>query len=46
MRKLLIILFAFQLLLIQSQVKKDLVIPKNPKIGLLLQVAELKDFLM
>jgi NTE family protein len=44
MRKLLIILFAFQLLLIQSQVKKDLVIPKNPKIGLSLAGGGAKGF--
>ncbi|WBV59285.1 patatin-like phospholipase family protein [Chryseobacterium camelliae] len=44
MRKLLIILFAFQLLLIQSQVKKDLVIPKNPRIGLSLAGGGAKGF--
>lgn len=44
MRKLLIILFVFQLLLIQSQVKKDLVIPKNPKIGLSLAGGGAKGF--
>ncbi|MCS3530214.1 patatin-like phospholipase family protein [Chryseobacterium sp. JUb7] len=44
MRKLLILLFTFQLLLIQSQVKKDLVIPKNPKIGLSLAGGGAKGF--
>lgn len=44
MRKLLIILFAFQLLLVQSQVKKDLVIPKNPRIGLSLAGGGAKGF--
>ncbi|MDQ1160069.1 NTE family protein [Chryseobacterium sp. SORGH_AS 447] len=44
MRKLLIILFAFQLLLIQSQVRKDLVIPKNPRIGLSLAGGGAKGF--
>ncbi|WP_378103734.1 patatin-like phospholipase family protein [Chryseobacterium sp. sg2396] len=44
MRKLLIILFAFQLLLIQSQVKKDLMIPKNPRIGLSLAGGGAKGF--
>lgn len=44
MRKLLILLFAFQLLLIHSQVKKDLVIPKNPKIGLSLAGGGAKGF--
>jgi len=44
MRKLLILLFAFQLLLIQSQVKKNLVIPKNPKIGLSLAGGGAKGF--
>ena len=34
MRKFLILLLVFHLFLIQSQVKKNLVIPKNPKIGL------------
>ncbi len=44
MRKLLILLFVFQLLLIHSQVKKDLVIPKNPKIGLSLAGGGAKGF--
>lgn len=44
MRKLLILLFAFQLLLIQSQIKKNLVIPKNPRIGLSLAGGGAKGF--
>lgn len=44
MRKFLIILFAFQVLLIHSQVKKDLVIPKNPRIGLSLAGGGAKGF--
>lgn len=44
MRKFLILLFAFQLLLFHSQVKKDLVIPKNPKIGLSLAGGGAKGF--
>ncbi|GEN75600.1 patatin-like phospholipase family protein [Chryseobacterium hagamense] len=44
MRKLLIILFAFQLLFIRSQVRKDLVIPKNPRIGLSLAGGGAKGF--
>lgn len=44
MRKILIILFAFQLIFYQSQVKKDLVIPKNPKIGLSLAGGGAKGF--
>ncbi|MFC3159999.1 patatin-like phospholipase family protein [Chryseobacterium arachidis] len=44
MRKLLLILFVFQLLLIHSQVKKDLVIPKNPRIGLSLAGGGAKGF--
>lgn len=44
MRKLLILLFAFQLLLIHSQVKKNLVIPKNPRIGLSLAGGGAKGF--
>ncbi|MDN4029564.1 patatin-like phospholipase family protein [Chryseobacterium gambrini] len=44
MRKLLMILFAFQLIMIHSQVKKDLVIPKNPKIGLSLAGGGAKGF--
>lgn len=44
MRKLLILLFVFQLLLIHSQVKKDLVIPKNPRIGLSLAGGGAKGF--
>ncbi|AZA52722.1 patatin-like phospholipase family protein [Chryseobacterium sp. G0201] len=44
MRKLLILLFVFQLLLIPSQVKKNLVIPKNPRIGLSLAGGGAKGF--
>lgn len=44
MRKLLILLLAFQIFLIQSQVKKDLVIPKNPRIGLSLAGGGAKGF--
>ncbi|SIQ07579.1 NTE family protein [Chryseobacterium sp. RU37D] len=44
MRKLLIFLLTFQLLLIHSQVKKNLVIPKNPKIGLSLAGGGAKGF--
>ncbi|CEJ67869.1 patatin-like phospholipase family protein [Chryseobacterium oranimense] len=44
MRKLLILLFVFQLLMIHSQVKKDLVIPKNPRIGLSLAGGGAKGF--
>ncbi|RKS96573.1 patatin-like phospholipase family protein [Chryseobacterium defluvii] len=44
MRKFLILLFAFQLLLFHSQVKKDLAIPKNPKIGLSLAGGGAKGF--
>ncbi len=44
MRKFLIILFAFQLLFIQSQIKKNLVIPKNPRIGLSLAGGGAKGF--
>ncbi|MBD8083085.1 patatin-like phospholipase family protein [Chryseobacterium caseinilyticum] len=44
MRKLLILLFALQLLLIQSQVKENLKIPKNPKIGLSLAGGGAKGF--
>lgn len=44
MKKLLLILFVFQLLLIHSQVKKDLVIPKNPRIGLSLAGGGAKGF--
>ncbi len=44
MRKLLIILLAFQMLHIQSQIKKDLVIPKNPRIGLSLAGGGAKGF--
>lgn len=44
MRKLLILFFIFPLLMIQSQVKKDLVIPKNPKIGLSLAGGGAKGF--
>lgn len=44
MRKFLILLFTFQLLLFHSQVKKDLVIPKNPKIGLSLAGGGAKGF--
>jgi len=44
MKKLLILLLTVQLFLIQSQVKKDLVIPKNPKIGLSLAGGGAKGF--
>ncbi|MCS3867462.1 NTE family protein [Chryseobacterium ginsenosidimutans] len=44
MRKLLILFLIFQMLLIQSQVKKDLVIPKNPRIGLSLAGGGAKGF--
>ncbi|UWX59896.1 patatin-like phospholipase family protein [Chryseobacterium oranimense] len=44
MRKLLILLFVFQFLMIHSQVKKDLVIPKNPRIGLSLAGGGAKGF--
>ena len=44
MRKLLTILFAFQLLLFHSQVKENLKIPKNPKIGLSLAGGGAKGF--
>jgi NTE family protein len=44
MRKLLLLLFVFQLLLINAQVKKGLVIPKNPKIGLSLAGGGAKGF--
>ncbi|WP_080777367.1 patatin-like phospholipase family protein [Chryseobacterium phocaeense] len=44
MRKLLILLFVFQLMMIHSQVKKDLVIPKNPRIGLSLAGGGAKGF--
>lgn len=44
MRKLLILLFVFQLLMIHSQVKKDMVIPKNPRIGLSLAGGGAKGF--
>ncbi|MBW7675332.1 patatin-like phospholipase family protein [Chryseobacterium chendengshani] len=44
MKKLLVFLFAFQLLFVQSQVKKGLVIPKNPKIGLSLAGGGAKGF--
>ena len=44
MRKLLILLSIFQLLLIHSQVKKDFKIPKNPKIGLSLAGGGAKGF--
>lgn len=44
MRKLLILLLAFQIFLIQSQVKKNLVIPKNPRIGLSLAGGGAKGF--
>ncbi|CAA7386347.1 patatin-like phospholipase family protein [Chryseobacterium fistulae] len=44
MRKLLILLFIFQLLLIHSQIKKGLVIPENPKIGLSLAGGGAKGF--
>lgn len=44
MKKLLILLFVFQLFFIHSQVKKDLIIPKNPKIGLSLAGGGAKGF--
>jgi NTE family protein len=44
MRKLLILLFAVQMLLIHSQVKKDLKIPSNPRIGLSLAGGGAKGF--
>lgn len=44
MRKLLILLFAFQIFFIPAQVKKDLVIPKNPRIGLSLAGGGAKGF--
>ncbi|NMR33534.1 patatin [Chryseobacterium aquaticum] len=44
MKKILVLLFAFQILFIQSQVKKGLVIPKNPKIGLSLAGGGAKGF--
>jgi len=44
MRKLLTLLVVFQLILIQSQVKNDLVLPKNPKIGLSLAGGGAKGF--
>ena len=44
MKKLLVLLFAFQLFFVQSQVKKGLVIPKNPKIGLSLAGGGAKGF--
>lgn len=44
MRKPLILLFIFQFLLMYSQVKKDLVIPENPKIGLSLAGGGAKGF--
>lgn len=44
MQKLLVLLFAFQFLFVHSQVKKDLVIPKNPKIGLSLAGGGAKGF--
>ncbi len=44
MKKLLVLLFAFQMLLIHSQVKKDLKIPKNPRIGLSLAGGGAKGF--
>ncbi len=44
MKKLLILLFAFQMLMINSQVKKDLKIPDNPRIGLSLAGGGAKGF--
>lgn len=44
MRKLLFLFFIFPLLMIQSQVKKDLVIPKNLRIGLSLAGGGAKGF--
>lgn len=44
MQKLFVLLFAFQLLFVHSQVKKGLVIPKNPRIGLSLAGGGAKGF--
>ncbi|RZJ49938.1 MAG: patatin, partial [Chryseobacterium sp.] len=44
MKKLLVLLFAFQLIFIHSQIKEGLVIPKNPKIGLSLAGGGAKGF--
>ncbi|MBT2621484.1 MULTISPECIES: patatin-like phospholipase family protein [Chryseobacterium] len=44
MRKLLVLILVFQLLLLHSQVKKGLVIPKNPRIGLSLAGGGAKGF--
>lgn len=44
MKKLLVLLFAFQILLIHSQVKNDLKIPNNPRIGLSLAGGGAKGF--
>ncbi|KUJ51777.1 patatin-like phospholipase family protein [Chryseobacterium sp. JAH] len=44
MKKLLVLLFALQLLFVHSQVKEGLVIPKNPKIGLSLAGGGAKGF--
>ncbi|WP_292011058.1 patatin-like phospholipase family protein [Chryseobacterium sp.] len=44
MKKILFLLFSFQLLLFHSQVKEGLVIPKNPKIGLSLAGGGAKGF--
>jgi len=44
MKKILILLFIFQFFIFQSQVKKGLVIPKNPKIGLSLAGGGAKGF--
>lgn len=44
MKKLLILLFVFQLLFVHSQIKEGFVIPKNPKIGLSLAGGGAKGF--
>lgn len=44
MKKLLVLLFVFQLLLVHSQIKEGLVIPKNPRIGLSLAGGGAKGF--
>lgn len=44
MKKILLIICTFQLLLLHSQVKKNLVIPKNPRIGLSLAGGGAKGF--
>ncbi|MBK1894754.1 patatin-like phospholipase family protein [Chryseobacterium paridis] len=44
MRKLLLLILVFQIFMLQSQVKKGLVIPKNPRIGLSLAGGGAKGF--